>query len=79
MADKHIEKLARQVHALSDALVGVGKVEDLKELILRMRKPGWTTPAEVLFVGGIIDSMRTQINALGDLRGALLKGSRNVR
>jgi len=74
-----ILKLARQVHALSDAFVGVGKVNDLRELIRILRTPGWTTPAEIVFARGIVETMIAQTKALSVLRTALLRGSRAVR
>ena len=74
-----IAKLTKRVKALSDSLVYVSKIEDLKQLIIVMKRPGWTTPAEFLFAAGIVDSMLVQVKALGQLKNALLRGSRAVK
>ena len=43
-----IRKFEKSITALSDALAHLGKGTDLRDLIMIIRKPGWTTPAELL-------------------------------
>jgi hypothetical protein len=81
MPDKHdidIGGLERRVTALSDALAHLGNADDLKRLILILRRPGWTTPAEFIFASGIVESMLAHSAALTKLRGDLLQGSEAV-
>jgi hypothetical protein len=47
-------------------------------LILEWRRPGWTTPAEFIFVSAILDSMASNVAALAKLKGDLIKGSKAV-
>jgi hypothetical protein len=51
---------------------------DLEDLLSIIHRPGWTTPAESTFVGGIIDAISTQFRAMKVLRETLMKGSRSV-
>jgi hypothetical protein len=75
---RDIAKLAKRAHALSDSIVGVGKLKDWVELIKIFRRPGWTTPAEFVFANGILDAMLAQTQALARMKDALLKGSNAV-
>ncbi len=81
MANDHranISKLVRRVHALSDSIVGVSSVADWKNLIQVIRRPGWTTPAELRFALGMVDGMIAQTKALEQLKTVLLTASRAV-
>lgn len=73
-----IKRLEKKVDALSDALAHLGKGTSLRDLILIMRKPGWTTPAELTFATSIIETMAEQVAGLERLQNNLLKGSRMV-
>jgi hypothetical protein len=70
-----IKRLEKKVTDLSDALAKLGNKDDFKKLILILRRPGWTTPAEFLLASAIVDSMAAQVGALAKLKGDLLKGS----
>jgi hypothetical protein len=72
------EKLEKRVTALSDALANLNSADDLRKLILLIRKPGWTTPAEFTFALGLVDSMLAQTKVLGQMKDTLLKGSNAV-
>lgn len=69
------ERLEKQISALSDALANLNSADDLRKLILLIRKPGWTTPAEFTFAAGLVDSMLAQTKVLNQMKDALLKGS----
>jgi hypothetical protein len=69
------ERLEKQISALSDALANLNSADDLRRLILLIRKPGWTTPAEFVFASGLVDSMLAQTRVLAQMKDALLKGS----
>ena len=79
MANKaDITGLQKQVTALSDALARLNTPDDWKRLLLILRQPGWTTPAELIFVSAILEAMRAQAVALAGLQAQLLKGSAAV-
>lgn len=78
-----IKDVASSISALaarSEALgAGAGeKTLNLSGLIAIIHRPGWTTPAEWLFVNGILDSMAIHTEALAGLQQSLLAGSAAV-
>ena len=73
-----IKGLEKKVDALSNALAKLSSAEDFRELILILRRPGWTTPAEFIFASSIIDSMTAQVKTLTQLKTSFLKGSKAV-
>ena len=74
MANAHQVRLEKKVTDVSKALAHLSSGDDLRKLILLIRKPGWTTPAEFAFAFGIADAMLAQVQVLGDLRTALVRG-----
>lgn len=73
-----IRELEKSITALSDALAHLGKGTSLRDLILIIREPGWTTPAELAFATSIVDTMSTQVQTLERLQTNLLQASRLV-
>jgi hypothetical protein len=73
-----LKKLEKSITALSDALAHLGKGTSLRELILLMKRPGWTTPAEFLFASSIVENMAAQVANLERLQGDLLKAGQLV-
>jgi hypothetical protein len=73
-----IDMLGKKISSVSDALARLGQSEDLRKLILEMRRPGFTTPAEFLLLSGIVDAMDAQVAGLTKLKGDLIKGSAAV-
>lgn len=73
-----IRKLEKSITALSDALANLGKGTSLRDLILIIKKPGWTTPAELLYATSIVETMSAQVETLERLQNNLLKASRMV-
>jgi hypothetical protein len=81
MPDEHkkdIKGLEKKVTSISNALSKLSSAEDFRRLILEWRRPGWTTPAEFIFVSAILDSMASNVAALAKLKGDLIKGSKAV-
>lgn len=74
-----IAKLSKRVQALSDSLVYISRIEDFKKLLIVLKRPGWTTPAEFQFALGIVDGMLGQVKALTQMKDALIRGSGAVR
>ena len=73
-----IKRLEKQVTDLSDALAHLATPDDWKRLIIILKRPGWTTPAELIFASAILDSFQAQTKALASLKSQLLKGSEAV-
>ncbi len=73
-----IDRLEKRITALREALTHLSTDHDWGELSLIMRRPGWTTVAELAFTQGIVESMLTYTQALAQLKGVLVKGSAAV-
>lgn len=78
MGTGHTERLAAGIEGLRESLARHGGDDDLVELLKIIRHPGWTTPAELVFATGIVDVMTRFSDALADMRGVLVQGSRQV-
>lgn len=81
MAKAHkvdLKRLEKKVTSISNALAKLSSADDFRKLILEWRRPGYTTPAEWLFLAGLVDSLESQVAAVGKLKGALIKGSNAV-
>lgn len=74
-----LTKLATRVGSLSDALASLGRTDELRQLLVIIRRPGWTTPAEFRFAIGLTDAMLLHVKALAQSKNALIAGSRAVR
>ena len=72
-------QLEKKITALSSMLAGLGRGTDLRKLILLIRKPGWTTPAELRFASALVDSMLAQANALAATKASLIQASARVK
>ncbi|MGA3056819.1 MAG: hypothetical protein ABSE70_02100 [Candidatus Limnocylindrales bacterium] len=73
-----IQQLEKQVTSLSDALAHLATPNDWKKLIIILHRPGWTTPAELVFASAILNSLQAHTKALADLKSQLMKGSEAV-
>lgn len=81
MPNRHsidIKRLEKKVTSTSNALAKLSSGADFRKLIREWRRPGWTTPAEYIFVSAIVDSMAAHVGALAKLKGDLIKGSKAV-
>ena len=63
---------------LTQSLKALAEEKDFAELMSIIHKPGWTTPAEVFFVNGLLDSMNAHTKHLTELKQTLLAGARAV-
>ena len=73
-----ISGLEKKVTDLSNALAHLSTAEDFRKLILILKRPGWTTPAEFIFASTIVDAMLGQTRALTAQKQELLKGAEAV-
>lgn len=70
--------LNKKITALSNALAKLGKGTDLRDLILIIRKPGWTTPAELRFAVALVDNMQAQADLIAKTSKDLLGAAKAV-
>jgi hypothetical protein len=73
-----LRELDKKITALSDALAHLGKGSTMRDVLLIIRKPGYTTPAEFRFTSGLVDAMQGQVNLLNQLGDNLLAGAQAV-
>jgi len=73
-----IRALEKKVTDLSDALAHLSTADDFRKLILILKRPGWTTPAELIFATTIVDSMTAHTRALTSQKQELMKGAEAV-
>jgi len=71
----HLETRIRDLHA---QFTRISSADDFDELLNLIHRPGWTTPAEMLMVLGLVDAMHDHLQTLTTLRQALMNGSRAV-
>jgi hypothetical protein len=77
--EKHdVTGLEKRIEKLSSSLSTLRIQEELRELLLVIHGPGWTTPAELRFALEIVESMQTQTTAMAALSQGLLAASRAV-
>ena len=78
---KHIDQLERDVKVLGRSLGRLGDKRRLAELIRIIRRPGWTTPAELTFALGALRTLNglavTMDRGLSGLVGASAKVGRS--
>ena len=72
------EDLAKKIGTLNHNLGDLGNGGDLTELLKIIRRPGWTTPAELAFTHAILDAMLGHTAVLTKLRGDLLGAGHKV-
>jgi hypothetical protein len=73
-----LKNLEKRLRTLSAGLVKAGTVKDFEELIIILKRPGWTTPAEYILFSALVDSMQSQLQQFGNVRKELLRGGKAV-
>jgi len=74
-----LAKLTGRIQELDAALARLKTTNNTPELMKNIGRPGWTTPAEIVFALGLIDAMLFQAALLSQMQATLLKGSRAVK
>jgi hypothetical protein len=78
MPPHNIDALSRQVKTLQRRLRQLADEDELRELLLIIRRPGWTTPAEFTLVASIVRTLDVHARAMTELKSNLLEGSGQV-
>ena len=76
--EHNIAHLETQIKELRDQLADVSQDGSWDELLIILHRPGWTTPAEYLFVQGLVETMREQVQVFAAFKQVLISGSRAV-
>jgi hypothetical protein len=75
-----LARLNKRISSLSNVLAKLGKGTDAKDLILIIKRPGWTTPAELAFTHAMLEVADLQARGLAatmaGLKGAAGKVAR---
>ena len=77
--ETQIRELDKKITALREALARLGKGTTMQNLLRTIRDPGYTTPAEILFTGAIVELMQAQVNNIAQwvMPSAISPGVRN--
>lgn len=79
---KDLERVAleKRITDVSKALANISKgtEKDFRELILIIKRPGWTTPAELAFTMSALEMMGQQAKVLSALKANLMKAAKTV-
>ena len=68
----HVETLEPKIRAVQEGLKKISSDKRTEQLLLIIRKPGFTTPAELEFMHGALDSLAHQIEGVDRAHGALV-------
>ena len=71
----HLEARVRDLH---QTMARLAQDQDLQELLFLIRRPGWTTPAELALVSGLVDMLHAQARSITQMKEVLMTGSRMV-
>ena len=77
---EHVEDIEKKVLDLKHLFAQVAFLTDqhMDELLQLIHNPGYTTPRDVQFTTGILDSMVAQTKAFTGLKETLMAASRDI-
>jgi|GEM_PF-6747488 len=73
-----LAKLNKRISALSNVLAKLGKGTDAQDLLMIIRKPGWTTLAELAFTHALLESAEVQVAGLQATMAGLKNAAKQV-
>lgn len=77
--EKHdIAALEGRIKNLSAQLKDVADDTDFEKMVVIIHQPWFTTPAEYLLVGGIVDVLTEHVKAMASLKQVLINGASAV-
>jgi hypothetical protein len=71
----HLECITKE---LQGSLKSLSDDNGLREFLITMRRPGFTTPAEALLFRGAVDGILAHINAISGLRQVVVSAAAKV-
>ena len=70
----HIEKLAQRLRELGATFAGLGRTDDVEEMLKVIHAPGWTLLPDVFFVNAMLDVAQQTATNAAQQRAALREG-----
>jgi hypothetical protein len=78
MQQHDLRHFETRIKDLCDSLTGAADRKGFEEFLTIIRKPGFTTVAEIALLMGVVDSMHEQTKTLLGLKQVLLSGASKV-
>jgi len=76
--DNHANQLEKKLHTLKSSWDNLSKDDGFSELFRIIHFPGYTTPAEWIFIQSLVDSMQEMTNSLIATKANFIKGNHAV-
>lgn len=76
--DRHVQHLDRRLRALLAGQSDASASEDYEELLRIIHFPGYTTPVQLMFVNGLMESLELNVAEGARLRNVLIEGSKGI-
>jgi hypothetical protein len=70
--------LLQMISEVEGKVAALAVTDDLQELRILMRQPGWTTNAEQTFVLAALDALSQQLQTVASMRLGLLAAARQI-
>lgn len=74
----HVDRIEKNLKTLMKTVPDVLRVDHLEEMLVLIRHPGFTTPAELAVVQGLLETTQALVHQIGRLNETLLAGSRQI-
>lgn len=75
---EHIAQLEKGIETLHKSARAFAEDDGYTELLRIIRRPGWTTPAEIAFFLAIVDGMNAQVRELTRFKQELVGAANQV-
>ncbi len=75
---EHIAQLEKQINSLQKAADVFADGDGYSELLRIIRRPGWTTPAEIAFFLAALEGMEGQVQELTRFKTAVIGAAERV-
>jgi hypothetical protein len=74
-----LSKLEHHLETLNKRIIELSSIGLSKELLLIIRRPGWTTPAEFVLVGNTVESLTHSIEGQIHQSKQLLEAAKQIK
>lgn len=73
-----LKSLEHRINETRRSVADFAAGSDFEELLIIIRRPGWTSVAESLMVSGIVEAIHANVKALAELKSVLVSGAQKV-
>ncbi len=77
-SNEHLEMLEEKIITLSEAYFRLSRGSAMPDMLNIIHRPGWTTPAEYVFVTTVLNAIDAHVSAIERLQMELLSAARLV-